>query len=126
MSVSLTRWRRAPSAVMSRPTAKARPKQDYSSAISFCGMLRRAARQDEARHQHLHRLAILIERGRPHLDQPLLGARPRWTHLDDLALDAQLIARAHRVRPAEFIEARADDAAGGLELTLDQEPHGER
>jgi len=34
--------------------------------------------------------------------------------------------RAHRVRPTEFVEAGADDAASRFELAVDQEPHGER
>jgi hypothetical protein len=67
-----------------------------------------------------------IERGRPYLDQTLLGARVGWTHLDHLALDTQFIAETHRVRPAEFVEADAHDATCGLELALDQELHGER
>src|SRR5262249_44756827 len=29
-------------------------------------------------------------------------------------------------RPAEFVETGADDAAGGLELAVDQKPHGHR
>src|SRR5262249_47424484 len=85
-----------------------------------------AAWHDQGRDQHLHGLAVLIERGGPDFDQPLLRARLRRTHLEDLALEAQLIARTHRVRPAELVEAGADDAARGLELALDQEPHGER
>src|SRR6476660_4657248 len=36
----------------------------------------------------------------------------------------QFITGMHRPWPAEFIEAQPDDAAGGFELTLDQEPHG--
>src|SRR5215471_11745294 len=96
-----------------------------SSGISCCGMLR-PAWHNQARHQHLHSLAVLIERGGSDLDQPLLGTRLRWAHLDNLALDPQFITRAHRVRPTEFVEASADDATSGFELALDQEPHGER
>src|SRR5438445_3421545 len=71
-------------------------------------------------------IAVLIERGRPYLDQPLLGTRLRWAHLDDLALDSQFVSRAYRVRPAKFIEACTDNASCGLKLALNQEPHGER
>src|SRR5262245_21811437 len=70
--------------------------------------------------------AVLTERGHPYLYQPLFRAQLRWTHVDDLALDPQLVSRAHRVRPPEFVEAGTDNAASGLELALDQEPHGER
>src|SRR3979490_701922 len=38
----------------------------------------------------------------------------------------QLIPGTHGARPAELVEAGADDAAGGLQLALDQQPHGER
>ena len=38
----------------------------------------------------------------------------------------QLISRAHRVRPAEFVEAGSHDAASGLEFALNQQSHGER
>src|SRR5207302_10640520 len=41
-------------------------------------------------------------------------------------LDAQLVAGAHGTRPAELVEARAEDAARGLHLALDDEPHGDR
>src|SRR5439155_6496435 len=68
----------------------------------------------------------LVERRRAHLDQALFGARLRRPHLEDLALDAQLVARAHGPRPAELVEARAEDSASGLHLALDDEPHGER
>src|SRR4029077_12005249 len=30
-----------------------------------------------------------------------------------------------RARPAELVEAKPDNAAGGLKLAVDQEPHGE-
>src|SRR5262249_38155709 len=53
-------------------------------------------------------------------------ARLGWPHLDHLVLNTQLIAGAHWVRPAKFVEAGAHDATSGLELALDQEPHGER
>ncbi len=38
----------------------------------------------------------------------------------------QLVARPNWPRPAELVEAGADDPAGGLELALDQQPHGHR
>jgi hypothetical protein len=48
--------------------------------------------------------------------------RLRRPHVQHSALQAQLVAGADRPRPAEFIGARADDAAGGLEVALDQYP----
>src|SRR5205807_9248805 len=84
-----------------------------SSDISSCNMLRLATWHYQVRH-------------RPYLDQPLLGSRLRWAHLDDLALDSQFVSRAYRVRPAKFIEAGTDNASCGLKLALNQEPHGER
>jgi len=38
----------------------------------------------------------------------------------------QLIAGPHGLRPAELVEARADDPARGLQLAFDQQPHGHR
>jgi len=97
-----------------------------SSDICSCGMLPLATWHYQVRHQDLDGFAVLIERGRPNLDQPLLGARLRWAHLDDLALESQFVSRAYRVRPAKFIEAGTDNASCGLKLALNQEPHGER
>src|ERR1051326_6550143 len=41
-------------------------------------------------------------------------------------MEAEFVARPHGQRPAEFVEARADDAARRLELALDEKPHRER
>jgi hypothetical protein len=46
-------------------------------------------------------------------------------HLEDFALDAQLIARPHRTRPADLIEAGPYDPAYGLEFAFNQEAHGD-
>src|SRR5262245_55420331 len=68
----------------------------------------------------------MVQRRRPDLDQSLIRARFRRPHVEDFAFDMQFIARPHRARPAEFVEADPDDAAGGLEFALHQEPHGDR
>src|SRR5262245_60242304 len=73
---------------------------EIRSEISSWGMLRPAAWYNQVRYQYLYNLAVLIERGRPYLHQPLLRAQLRWTHVDDLALDSQLVSRAHRMRPS--------------------------
>src|SRR5439155_21414354 len=44
----------------------------------------------------------------------------------NFALDVELISGPNRPRPAELVEARADDSARRLQLTLHQEPHGHR
>src|SRR5437588_3174133 len=49
-----------------------------------------AARHHEIRDDDLNGLVILVERGRSHLDEPLIWTRPRWPHLEDLALGPQL------------------------------------
>src|SRR6266568_1328003 len=85
-----------------------------------------AARHDEIRDEDLHGLAMLVERRRPDLDQPLLGTRFRRSYLQHFTFKMQLVVGPHRRRPAELIEPGADDAAGGSELALDEEPHGER
>ena len=46
-----------------------------SSDISSCSMLRLATWHYQVRHQDLDGFAVLIERGRPYLDQLLLGTR---------------------------------------------------
>jgi hypothetical protein len=46
-------------------------------------------------------------------------------HLEDFALDAQLIAWPHRTRPADLIEAGPYDPAYGLEFAFNQEAHGD-
>src|SRR5262249_23250019 len=71
----------------------------------------------------LNRLVVLIERRRSHLDQSLMRTRPRRPYLEDLGLDAEIITGPHGSCPAEFVEARADDAASGPEVALDQQPH---
>src|SRR6185369_1735372 len=44
-------------------------------------------------------------------------------HLD---MQPQLIPGPYRTGPAELVEARADDAAGGLELAVHEKPHRHR
>src|SRR5438552_18010906 len=84
------------------------------------------AGDDEAADEHLHGLVVLVERGGAHLDAPLLGARLRLPHFEDLALDAQHVSGTRGLGPAEFLEARAEDAARGLHLAVDDEAHRER
>jgi hypothetical protein len=47
-------------------------------------------------------------------------------HLEDFALDVQLIAWPHRTRPADLIEAGSYDPAYGLEFAFNQEARGDR
>src|SRR5258708_1970686 len=70
-----------------------------------------------------HGLVVLVQGGRSELDQALLRTRLRRSHLDHLALDAQLVTGAHWPGPAALIEASADEAASRLEFGLNQEPH---
>src|SRR5208283_3505352 len=60
------------------------------------------ARHDQVRDLDLHSVPVLVKRGRAHLDQPLFGPRLRWAHLEDLALEAQLVAGTHRAWPVEL------------------------
>src|SRR2546427_8863993 len=94
--------------------------------VGLLATLRRAARYDEVRDDDLNGLVVLVERRRSHLDQSLTWTRPRRPHLEDLALDAQLIPGPHGPWPAELVEAGAHDAAGGFEVALDEQPHGDR
>src|SRR5678815_3952840 len=61
---------------------------------------------------------------RDSLHQADVRARFRRAHLEDLAFDAQLVARPHRQRPAELVEPGADDAAGGPQVARHQQLHG--
>src|SRR5262245_4080206 len=85
-----------------------------------------AARHDQVADVDLHRLAFLVQRRDPDLHHALRGARFRRTHLEHLDLEVKLVSRADGKRPAELVEAGADDAARGPELALDEQAHGER
>src|SRR6266851_6931336 len=85
-----------------------------------------AARHYEGADEALHGFAVLVQRRRPHLDQPLVRTRLRWSNLEHFALDAQLIPRTHGPWPAARIKAGTDNAASGCKIALDQESHGDR
>src|SRR5258708_10387611 len=74
--------------------------------ILLCG----PPRYDKIPDGHLHRLAVLILRRRPHLDQSLLRAGLRRPHFEYFALDVELVSRPHRPPPAGFVEAPAHDS----------------
>jgi len=84
-----------------------------------------SAWDDEIGDLHLHRLIPLVQRRCPHFDQTLIWARPRGAHLEHFAFDMELIPWPHWPRPAKLVESGANNAAGGLDLALDQKPHGE-
>src|ERR1700674_4591321 len=96
------------------------------SAKFQVALLRRAARYHEVTDGDLNGLVVLVERRRSHLDQSLLRTRPRRPYFEDLALYTQLISGSHGPWPAEFVEARAHDAAGGFDVALDQQSRGDR
>src|SRR2546427_767193 len=50
----------------------------------------------------------------------------RGPHLENFALEVELIPGPHGARPAELVEPRADDSGSRFELALHQEPHGHR
>src|SRR2546430_7366467 len=94
--------------------------------VGLLAALRRAARYHEIRDDDLNGLVVLVERRRSHLDQSLIWTGPRGPHLEDLALDPQLIPGSHGSWPAELVSPGAHDAARGVEGALHQEPHGDR
>src|SRR3989442_9286433 len=94
--------------------------------VGLLAALRRAARYHEIRDDDLNGLVVLVERRRSHLDQSLVWTGPRGPHLEDLALDAQLIPGSHGSWPAELVSPGAHDAAGGFEVAIVEEPHGDR
>src|SRR5580704_6905717 len=87
---------------------------------------RRAARHQKVAGEHLHHFVVLIERRVLHPDHAAIGLRFRGPYFEHLAGDAKLVARPHRERPAQLVEADAQNAAGRPELAVDQKPHGDR
>ena len=85
-----------------------------------------AAPHDKVADEDLHGFAVLVQRRRSNLHQPLVQTRLRRPHLEHFALDAQLIPRTHGPWPAALLKASTDNAASGCEIALDQEPHGDR
>jgi hypothetical protein len=73
-----------------------------------------AARHDDVCDQNLNGLAILVQGGHAHLDKPLAGPRLRRPEFEYFTLDAQLVPRPYRARPAELVEAGTDEAARRL------------
>src|SRR5262245_11015059 len=94
--------------------------------LSMSRTLRHAARHHEVGDEDLHGFTVLIERRRPHLEQPLVWTRLRRPHLEHFTLDAQLIPRTHGPWPAALLNAGTDNAASRREIALDQQPHGDR
>src|SRR6266446_5073411 len=84
------------------------------------------ARYHEGADEDLHGVAVLIQRRRSHLEQPLVWTRLRRPHLEHFALDAQRIPRTHGPWPAALLNAGTNNAARRREIALDQEPHGDR
>jgi len=84
------------------------------------------ARYHEVADENLHGFAVLVQRRRSHLEQPLVRTRLRRPYLEHFALDAQRIPRTHGPWPAAFLNASTDNAASRREIALDQEPHGDR
>src|SRR5687768_16340094 len=76
--------------------------------------------------RHLHGLVVLIQRCCPDLDDSLVRTRLRGSNLEHFAFDMKLIAWPNRSWPAELVKAGTDDAAGGFEIAVDQEPHRDR
>src|SRR5262249_33631977 len=80
----------------------------------------------QVRDQDLHGFTILVHGGCPDFDEPLLRPRPRWSHLEHLAFDAELVTGPHRPGPADLVDPGAGESARGLELAFDQKPHRHR
>src|SRR6202023_1201996 len=87
---------------------------------------RRTARHQKVAGEHLHDFVVLIERRVLHPDHAAIGPRFGRADFEHLALDVQLVAGAHRTRPAQLVEADAENAAGRLERAVDHKPHGDR
>src|SRR5580693_5738779 len=87
---------------------------------------RRTARHDEIAGEDLYDFTVVVEGGGAHPDQAAVAARLGRAHFEDFALGMQFVAGPHWPRPAQFIEADAQNAAGWLEFAVDHEPHGER
>src|SRR2546430_2716829 len=88
--------------------------------------LSRSPPHDQVADRYLNRLAILIQRGRFDLDQPLIRSRLRLTHFKYLAFDTKLVAWSDGSWPTEFVEPCAHDPARRLNVAFDQQPHRKR
>src|SRR3954467_2222390 len=110
---------RTPASARSRAAAARNPSRKVIR-------LRGPARHHQVADRDLHGLALLVARSRAHLDESLVRPRLRRPHLEHLGFHGELVARPHGQRPAEFVEAGADDAPGRLEVALHQEAHGHR
>src|SRR6185295_14824547 len=53
-------------------------------------------------------------------------ARSRWPNVQHFALNMELVARTHRMRPSELVKPCTNDPSGGLEISVDQKSHGHR
>src|SRR5579862_9914180 len=74
-----------------------------------------------ARHQQIagerhDRLVLLIVCGRAHADHAAVGPRLGRPHFENLAFGMQFVAGPNRARPAQFVEADAENAARRLEF----------
>src|SRR5438067_1850997 len=90
------------------------------------GLLRRPARHQKVAGEDLHRLVVLVVSGVTHPDHAAVGPRFRRPHVEYFAVHMQLVAGTNRARPAQFVKADAENAAGRLEFAVDQKPHGDR
>src|SRR5690242_18839983 len=75
------------------------------------------------RYEKLNRLIRLIEGYRANFHDPVSRTGLGGSELDYFGFDAELIARANRARPANFIHAKTKDPSHRPQRASDQKPH---
>jgi hypothetical protein len=83
-----------------------------------------AARNQEISGKNLYRFVVLVEGRRSNADHAAIGPRIGGPYFEDFTLGVQFVAGANRARPAQFVEAYAQNATRRPKLTVDQKPHG--
>src|SRR5438094_384048 len=73
----------------------------------------------------LHNVTSLIRCDVPQANDAVIGPRTRRTHIDNLRLHSEHIARPHHIRPAQFINPEADGAFSKVQGSH-EEPHRDR
>jgi hypothetical protein len=83
-----------------------------------------AARNQEISGKNLYGFVVLVEGRRSNADHAAIGPRFGRAYFENFARGVQFVAGANGARPAEFVEAHAQNAARGPKLAADQKPHG--
>ena len=73
-----------------------------------------------------HRRVVLVAHGVARAHDAAVGAAARLADVGDSGAGGQHIAGAHRVRPADFVDAGRAHAGAVAQQTVDEKPHEQR